>query len=79
MQLCSRTPLHCAASCNNLKIVRLLVEGGAAIFAKTIGDNETAEDKCSVEDDGLESVHRYLAGVYLFNLLLKTNSQLVCL
>ena len=30
------TPLHCAASCNNLPMVRFLVEHGACIFATTL-------------------------------------------
>ena len=41
-----RTPLHCAASCNNVDMVRLLIEHGAAVFAKTINDEETALSKC---------------------------------
>ncbi|ESN91005.1 hypothetical protein HELRODRAFT_187621 [Helobdella robusta] len=32
------TPLHCAASCNNLKVCRLLVEHGACLFATTDSD-----------------------------------------
>ena len=30
------TPLHCAASCNNLPMVKFLVEHGACIFATTL-------------------------------------------
>lgn len=35
------TPLHCAASCNNLPMVKFLVESGACLFASTLSDHET--------------------------------------
>lgn len=35
------TPLHCAASCNSVQMVKFLVENGAQIFAETFSDNET--------------------------------------
>ena len=57
-----RTLLHCAASCNNLKLVQLLVENGAAVFARTTSDGELAADKCEVDENGIESVHKYLLG-----------------
>lgn len=40
------TPLHCAASCNNLPIAKLLIEHGACIFATSLSDNETPAQKC---------------------------------
>jgi hypothetical protein len=52
-------------------MVRLLVKSGAAIFARTVSDNEIAEDKCTVEDDGLDSVYSYLAGANSPSLLPK--------
>ena len=56
----SRTPLHCAASCNNLPMVRFLVEHGACIFATTISDNETAAEKCEEDEDGYDGCSDYL-------------------
>ena len=55
-----RTPLHCAASCNNLPMVRFLVEHGACVFATTISDQETAADKCEEEEDGYDGCSDYL-------------------
>lgn len=55
-----RTPLHCAASCNNLPMVRFLVEHGACVFATTISDHETAADKCEEDEDGYDSCSDYL-------------------
>ena len=55
-----RTPLHCAASCNNLPMVKFLVEHGACVFATTISDHETAADKCEEEEDGYDSCSDYL-------------------
>ena len=37
------TPLHCAASCNSVQMVKFLVENGAQIFAETYSDNETGK------------------------------------
>jgi len=54
-----RTPLHCAASCSNVKMVRLLVENGAAVFARTISDEETARNKC---EDNNDACFQYLSG-----------------
>jgi len=58
-----RTPLHCAASCNNIDMVRLLVENGAAVFAKTIGDEETALNKCEEDDANCNTCFQYLTGM----------------
>jgi apoptosis-stimulating of p53 protein 1 len=44
-------------------MVRLLVESGAAVFARTISDNETAAEKCEMDDDESDSVYKYLSGV----------------
>ena len=55
-----RTPLHCAASCNNLPMVKLLVENGACIFAATISDQETAAEKCEEDEDGFDGCSEYL-------------------
>lgn len=57
-----RTPLHCAASSNNLKIVQYLVENGACLFATTYVDKETAAQKCDEDDEGFEDCSRYLCG-----------------
>lgn len=45
------TPLHCAASCNNIGMARLLVEYGASLFATSISDSEIPLQKCEVDDD----------------------------
>uniref|UniRef100_A0A673HR14 Apoptosis-stimulating of p53 protein 1-like n=1 Tax=Sinocyclocheilus rhinocerous TaxID=307959 RepID=A0A673HR14_9TELE len=57
------TPLHCAASCNNVHLCKLLVESGAAIFATTISDVETAADKCEEMDEGYVQCSQFLYGV----------------
>jgi len=54
-----RTPLHCAASCSNVEMVRLLVENGAAVFARTVSDEESALDKC---EDNADACAQYLTG-----------------
>ena len=47
------TPLHCAASCNSVQMVKFLVENGAQIFAETFSDNETGKIKVvKVEANG---------------------------
>lgn len=57
------TPLHCAASCNNLPMVKILVEHGACIFATTISDHETAAEKCEEEEDGYDGCSEYLYSI----------------
>ncbi|CAM4760935.1 unnamed protein product [Rotaria magnacalcarata] len=57
------TPLHCAASCNNTSMVSFLIEHGACIYAMTFRDNETAAEKCEVEEDNYTSCSQYLLGV----------------
>jgi len=58
-----RTPLHCAASCNNVDMVRLLVENGAAVLAKTTSDEETALNKCEENDASFDACLQYLSGL----------------
>ena len=60
-----RTPLHCAASCNNLPMVKFLVEHGACIFATTISDHETAAEKCEEDEDGYDGCSEYLYSKYI--------------
>ncbi len=57
-----RTPLHCAASCNSVHLCKLLVESGAAIFATTISDVETAADKCEEMEEGYIQCSQFLYG-----------------
>lgn len=59
-----RTPLHCAASCNNLSMVRFLVEHGACIFATTLSDHETAAEKCEEDEEGFDGCSEYLYSQY---------------
>ena len=61
--LCLRTPLHCAASCNNLAMVRFLVEHGACIFAATLSDQETAAEKCEEDEEGFDGCSEYLYSI----------------
>lgn len=46
------TPLHCAASCNDLALCVALVRHGAALLATTHSDGCTAADKCDPYRDG---------------------------
>lgn len=57
-----RTPLHCAASCNDTAICMALVQHGAAIFATTISDGATAIEKCDPYREGYTDCATYLAG-----------------
>lgn len=57
-----RTPLHCAASCNNLQLCKFLVESGAAVFAATYSDMQTAADKCEEMEDGYAQCSQFLYG-----------------
>ena len=57
-----RTPLHCAASCNSVHLCKQLVESGAAIFASTISDIETAADKCEEMEEGYIQCSQFLDG-----------------
>ncbi|XP_033276927.1 apoptosis-stimulating of p53 protein 1 isoform X1 [Orcinus orca] len=57
------TPLHCAASCNSVHLCKQLVESGAAIFASTISDVETAADKCEEAEEGYPQCSQFLHGV----------------
>ncbi|KAH0622669.1 hypothetical protein JD844_025171 [Phrynosoma platyrhinos] len=59
----SRTPLHCAASCNNVQVCKFLVESGAAVFATTYSDMQTAADKCEEMEEGYTQCSQFLYGV----------------
>lgn len=52
--------LHCAASCNSVHLRKQLVESGAAIFASTISDIETAADKCEEMEEGYIQCSQFL-------------------
>lgn len=60
------TPLHCAASCNNLAMVKFLVESGACLFASTLSDHETPAEKCEEDEEGFDGCSEYLYSKYLF-------------
>uniref|UniRef100_A0A4W5JLT5 Tumor protein p53 binding protein, 2a n=1 Tax=Hucho hucho TaxID=62062 RepID=A0A4W5JLT5_9TELE len=59
----SQTPLHCAASCNNVQVCKFLVESGAAVFAMTYSDMQTAADKCEEMEEGYTQCSQFLYGV----------------
>ncbi|KAE9551482.1 hypothetical protein FO519_005302 [Halicephalobus sp. NKZ332] len=54
------SPLHCAASCNNLAMLKLLVENGACIYATTLSDAEMPIRKCEEKEAGFEQCVNYL-------------------
>lgn len=58
-----RTPLHCAASCNNVQVCKFLVESGAAVFATTYSDLQTAADKCEEMEEGYIQCSQFLYGM----------------
>lgn len=62
MCVCFRTPLHCAASCNNVQVCKFLVESGAAVFAMTYSDMQTAADKCEEMEEGYTQCSQFLYG-----------------
>ncbi|CAM9783689.1 unnamed protein product [Lampetra planeri] len=57
------TPLHCAASCNNVLLCKTLVESGAAIFSTTLSDRQTAADKCELMEDGFQQCSQFMHGL----------------
>lgn len=56
------TPLHFAASRNNLAIAKLMIESGACPFALTHFSHETPADKCERDEAGFEACSKYLSG-----------------
>lgn len=72
------TPLHCAASCNNLSMVKFLVESGACLFAATLSDHETPAEKCEEDEEGFDGCSEYLYSMFCFNTK-KLNTVLVIL
>jgi len=59
----SRTPLHCAASSNNLEAIRLLIEHGAGVLAFTWDtDHETPLDKCCPDNPAFDACYQFIAG-----------------
>lgn len=60
--LIGRTPLHCAASCNDRKMCEFLVRNGAAVMAVTDSDGATASQKCDPYAPGFEECEGFLRG-----------------
>lgn len=58
----ARTPLHCAASCNDTGVCVALVRHGAAIFATTTSDGSLAVEKCDPYREGYADCYNYLTG-----------------
>lgn len=58
-----RTPLHCAASCNDRPLCEFLVRNGAAVMAVTESDSATAAQKCDPYAVGFEECENFLRGV----------------
>lgn len=54
--------MHCAASTNNVEMLRILVENGASVLPMTISDRETPVQKCSRNLPAYEEAVRYLTG-----------------
>ena len=54
------TFLFPTASCNNLSMVRFLVESGACLFASTLSDHETPAEKCEEDEEGFDGCSEYL-------------------
>ena len=57
-----RTPLHCAASCNNTAIAQLLVQHGACVFTTALSDRQKPSEKCEPDEDDFESCLHFLQG-----------------
>ena len=57
------TPLHCAASGNNLPLVKLLIENGALVYAIERKDQCTPAMKCQEGEEGYKECHKYLSSV----------------
>lgn len=57
-----RTPLHCAASCNDRPLCEFLVRNGAAVNAMTQSDGATASQKCDPYAVGFEECESFLRG-----------------
>lgn len=53
------TPLHCAASCNNQIVAKLLIEHGANIYARTCRDNQIPMEKCEEEEENYRTCLEY--------------------
>lgn len=60
--LAGRTPLHCAASCNDRNLCEFLVRNGAAVVAMTQSDGATASQKCDPYAVGFEECEIFLRG-----------------
>jgi len=69
--------LHCAASCNNLAMVKFLVEHGACIFATTLSDRETAAEKCEEDEEGFDGCSEYLYSKSLLLVKIEKSTKLV--
>ena len=70
--------MHCAASCNNLAMVKFLVEHGACIFAATLSDQETAAEKCEEDEEGFDGCSEYLYSKYVLFNSRRGSVQLLC-
>jgi hypothetical protein len=53
------------ASCNNLSMVRFLVESGACLFASTLSDHETPAEKCEEDEEGFDGCSEYLYSAFV--------------
>lgn len=70
-----RTPLHCAASCNNVQVCKFLVESGAAVFATTYSDMQTAAEKCEELEEGYAQCSQFLYGEQIHDALSRPYTQ----
>lgn len=47
-----------------MQVCKFLVESGAAVFATTYSDMQTAADKCEEMEEGYTQCSQFLYGVY---------------
>lgn len=62
VSLSHRTPLHCAASCNDRPLCEFLVRSGAAVMAITESDGAIASQKCDPYALGFDECESFLRG-----------------
>lgn len=75
ISLSPRTPLHCAASCNDRPLCEFLVRNGAAVMAMTESDSATSSQKCDPYAVSYEECETFLRGEALTPTLTQTHTH----